>query len=49
MLLTLALGIPGAIAICVGIPVATALFLRAHRSKLKTPKFASTYALAYAE
>jgi hypothetical protein len=47
--LVLALGVPGVLLFSVGLPVWSALYLRANLARLKEMKFASTYVLLYAE
>jgi hypothetical protein len=45
----LALGVPGVALFCIGLPLGSALFLRANVEKLTNVHFASQYVLMYVE
>ncbi len=47
--LVLALGVPGVLLFSIGLPMGSALYLRAHLARLNDIKFASKYVLMYAE
>lgn len=48
-MLVAAVGAPGALLVCLGIPLGSWLFLRATKARHSNPEFASTFSVMYAE
>jgi hypothetical protein len=49
LVLTLAVGVPGIVLVCLGIPLGSLVFLRITKPHHSAPKFAATFGLMYAE
>lgn len=49
MVMVAALGIPGILLFCVGVPAFSALFLHRHRTELRNRQFYQAYSFLYAD